>query len=117
MAKENQNRIIYKGNAIVLPFFVENVANLVGYKAYWKLMQGGTTKLLKSTEHTPATITISGTIVYVTLASTDTDYSSSITAGEYDHELLLIDGDDKPHTATGSSTITVKDTLIRSADL
>ncbi len=95
MAQLAQNFIMFKGNDKVLNFTVSDVSTVEGCTARWTMSAtaGSTPLITKSTEADPATITLSGKVISVTIASADTDDLSSIDAGKYHHECELVDTD------------------------
>jgi len=113
MGKLNQNFTHWKGNYREIDFFIEDVDSLSGCTIEWAMAaDANSTELItKSTEDTPATITISGKTATVILESSDTDASSGISAGEYYHELRIVDGDSNPFTPA-IGTVTLKDVLL-----
>lgn len=114
MAKEAQSAKIWKGDGAVLEILLENVGSTVGWKFYWAISvdANSVALLTKSTETTPAKITILESVAYVEIAPTDTDYDSSITAGNYYMELKAVNADDTPVTGL-VGTLTVMDKLLR----
>lgn len=106
MGKLNQNFTTWKGNYRELNFTIEDVDSAEGCTAEWACAELETSlvnEIEKSTESTPAGITIAGKVVTVILDPADT---ASMDAGNYYHELRLVDTDDNPSTpAIGTMTL------------
>lgn len=94
MAQINQNFVKFKGDDFQIRFTVEDVGSVEGYDASWKLSSTpGVTKT------TGSGISISGNQVTVTLEKDDT---KNLAAGEYTHELQLLDSDVGGVVASGT---------------
>ena len=111
MAKTGQNATIYVGNYRELKFSIDDVLSVEDCTAYWAMAPTNTSvvnTLEKSSESTPAGITLVGKIVTVILNSADTD---DLEPGTYYHELRLVDADSKPSTPS-IGTITVAPVIL-----
>jgi hypothetical protein len=113
MGKLNQNFTTWKGNYRTINFLIEDVVSLVGATVKWAIsVDEESSKLIEKTS-TGGGITIDGQTATVILDETDTDYSSGITAGDYYHELRVVDTDG--HVSTPAiGTMTLKDVIIQS---
>ncbi len=99
MAILNQNIRIYKGDDIIARYTIEDVSELVDYKAWWAMSpKDDLTNLLivKTTAgdfSDEGGIEIEDNLVKVSFASEDTDEASGIDVDEYYCELQLEDDD------------------------
>ena len=101
MGKLAQDFTMWKGDDKILAFNIEDATDLeTGYTATWVMCAeepnagnsyNPTAVLTKDSEATPATITFDGATVLVEVDGDDTGEASSITPGEYYHELKLYD--------------------------
>lgn len=113
MAQLNQNFIHFKGNDKEVNFVVQDVATVEGCKARWTMSEvaGGMAEITKSTEDTPAGITLVGKTIKVILKSEDTDDLSPVAAKKYYHECELED------TAGNISTVAIGEVDLREVTL
>lgn len=106
MAQTGQNFTTYVGNYREVNITIQDVSTVEDCEAYWAMAPTSTSvinTLEKSSESTPAGITLSGKIVKVILNPADTE---SLTPGTYYHELRLVDANGKPSTpAIGTVTL------------
>ncbi len=110
MSVKNQNTDIWKGDTRSLAFFINDATDLEGYSAVWTMADEGKPVLLKQTRD--GSITFDGNRVLVHLESQDTDYTSNITAGEYEHQLYV--GDAQNHGVVASEgKIAINDALYK----
>jgi hypothetical protein len=114
MAQQNQNFIHYKGNDKVLNFTVSDVSTVEGCVARWTMSatQGSTPLITKASNASPATISLSGKVISVTIDSEDTDDLSSIDAGTYYHECELVDTDGNISTVA-EGAVDLRDVTLR----
>lgn len=100
MGKINQNITIWKGNYVELNAVIDDVLDLTGSVITWAMsVDASTAKLItKSTETTIPGVTIDERIVTVILNPADTNDASGIAAGDYYHEMRIVDPDGKPST-------------------
>jgi len=111
MGKLNQNFTTWKGNYREIKFLIEDVATVEGCEAEWACAESDTSlikNISKSSESTPAGITFSGKTVTVILNPADT---ASMDAGDYYHELRLIDTSSNPSTPA-IGTMTLKEVIL-----
>jgi len=109
MGKLNQNFTIWKGNYMELSFYIEDVSTVEGCAAEWACAaaaDAATNNIEKST--TNSSITLSGKTVTVILNPSDT---ASMTAGDYYHELRLVDTGNHPSTPA-IGTMTLKEVIL-----
>lgn len=113
MAQLNQNFIHFKGNDKEINFLVQDVATVEGCTARWTMsdVPGGIAEITKSTETSPAGITLEGKTIKVILKSEDTDDVSGIDAGKYYHECELVD------TEGNISTVAIGEVDLREVTL
>lgn len=112
MGKLLQNFTTWKGDYREIKFSIDDVVTAEGCTAEWAMAstEGGAAIITKTTEDSPATITISGKYVTVKLSPADT---SSLTAGSYYHELRLVDTSTNPAVvATGTITLKAATTIL-----
>lgn len=104
MGKLNQNFTTWKGNYKQVSFYIEDVTTVEGMVSEWACaatVDALTNAIEKSTVN--GSITLSGKVVTVTLNPTDT---ASMDAGDYYHELRLVDINSHPSTpAIGVMTL------------
>lgn len=100
MGKLNQNITIWKGNYVELRAVIDDVLDLTGSVITWAMsVDASTAKLItKSTETTIPGVTIDERIVTVILNPADTNDESGIAAGDYYHEMRIVDANGKPST-------------------
>lgn len=108
MGKLNQNFTTWKGNYRQIEFFIEDVADLTGYSAEWACSVDVDSAALVSKSSPSSGITLADSIVTVTLDPSDT---SAMTAGDYYHELRLVDGSTNPSTPA-IGTMTLKEVIL-----
>ena len=94
MASLEQDIIIFKDRYHVLQFTVDGVEDLIGFEAHWAMSEnpGDSPTITKSTEGGSPKISIEGVKVLVIIDEGD---FSGDPAGDYYHELVLIDDDGK----------------------
>jgi len=97
MPKTGQDFIHFKGNDRIISFVIEDVEDLLGFKAEWAFSVDETSApiVTKSSEGVGPLIELDGNEVFVTLVYADT---ATIGAAKYYHELKLWDVDDKVST-------------------
>lgn len=90
MASIEQDIILFKHRYHVIQFTVDGVTDLIGYGARWTISEtpGSTPFTTKSTEGTSPKITIDGLKILVVIDEGDL---TTATAGEWYHELTIID--------------------------
>jgi len=100
MGKVNQNITIWKGNYVELSAVIDDVSDLAGSVITWAMsIDASTAKLItKSTETTVPGVTIEDNIVTVILNPSDTNDASGIAAGDYYHEIRIVDPGGNPST-------------------
>jgi hydroxyethylthiazole kinase-like sugar kinase family protein len=110
MGKLNQNFTTWKGNYREVNFLIEDVATVEGCEAEWACSEtvNSVKEITKSSESNPAGITFSGKTVKVILNPSDT---ASMDAGDYYHELRLIDTSLNPSTPA-IGTMTLKEVIL-----
>ncbi len=94
MGKIAQDFRHWKGNDKQISFFVEDVDNLIGFKARWALAETDSSPVIleKSSEGASPKIQFSEKEVIVTLAPADT---APLLPMKYYHQLTLWDNDNK----------------------
>ena len=106
MAKTGQNFTTFIGNYREINFLIDDVSTVEDCEAYWAMAPTSTSvinTIEKSSESTPAGITLSGKTVKVILNPADTE---SLDAGTFYHELRLVDASNNPSTpAIGTVTL------------
>lgn len=109
MGKENQDFTTWKGNYRLINFYISDVSSVTGGTAEWacSIVNTGSTIILKTSEPNSG-ITLSGKYVSVTLNPEDT---SGLAAGNYYHELRLIDVIGQP-TTPAIGTMTLKPVIL-----
>lgn len=115
MGKLAQNFTTWKGNYREIDFYIEDVSSLDGATVKWAMSESEITEKLIEKVSTGATpgITLDGKTATVILNETDTDYNSGIDAGDYYHELRIVDSEG--HVSTPAiGTVTLKDVIIQS---
>ena len=117
MGATNQNFTTWKGNYRIINFYITDVSTVTGGTAEWamSLSPTGTTLILKQSDvgNTGVSgITLSGKYVTVTLNPSDTNDASAIAAGNYYHELRLVDVVGQP-TTPAIGTVTLLPVIIK----
>jgi len=109
MGKLDQNLTTWKGNYREIRFLIEDVVSVEDCTAAeWAMSETANSAALitKKLTDNPVSITLSGKFVTVRLFPADTNQASGITAGNYYHELRLVDSAGNPSTpAIGTITL------------
>lgn len=106
MGLQGQNFTKWKGDDMLIVFTIEDVQSLTGYSAEWNVsVDPDSTKLITKTN--VSGITYDGNKVNVSVASAETNQNATnIPAGQYYHELQLVDPQGKKTVAaTGIMTL------------
>ena len=113
MGKLAQDFTTWKGNYRRIDFYIEDVSTVTGGTASWgmSVSDTGATLIFKSTSG--GTIGLTGKTVSVYLEPEDTDELSGIDAGDYYHELRLVDTGGDPSTPA-IGTVTLKNVILES---
>lgn len=91
MGLTGQNFTKWKGDDMIIIFTVDDIQNLNGYSAEWNVaIEPDSTKLITKTNS--AGITFDGNKVVIAVDSYETNQNvTAIPAGQYYHELQLVD--------------------------
>lgn len=96
MAAQGQNFTKWKGDDFTLVFTIEDAYDLTGYSAEWNVSVDVNSAKLITKKSSLGQITFDNNKAIITVASSETNESvTSLPAGQYYHELQLIDSQNK----------------------
>lgn len=112
MGKLTQNFTTWKGNYREIKFTIDDVASIEDAdEVEWGMSVSESTAKLIHKTMADLQITLSGKVVTVILEPEDTDEDSGIAAGNYYHELRVVDGSGNPSTPA-IGTVTLKAVIL-----